>query len=91
MDLAPCESPQDYVYNSVTGKSYKSVNESHSFPAANATCATDGATLIEHRNAAEHQVLKEMFGKCAFGQGHRGGLIAKEWDLQKCQHNQLSL
>ena len=59
-----CNSPSDYTYNNVTGIYYKAVKKPKEFwgDASNA-CSTEGATLIEHRKAAEHQVLKEMFSK----------------------------
>ena len=64
MNIVPCELPRDYVYNSVTDKSYKAVNETRGRNQAQDLCDQDGATLIEHRTVAEHEVLDEMFGKC---------------------------
>ena len=43
---------------------YKAVlNPKETWEDASDACTSEGATLIEHRNAAEHQVLEEMFGK----------------------------
>ena len=65
MNIVTCDQlPRDYVYNSVTNKSYKAVNETKDWEQANDSCSQDGATLIEHRTVAEHKVLDEMFGKC---------------------------
>ena len=59
-----CNSPADYTYNNVTGIYYKAVkNPKELWGDASNACSTEGATLIEHRNAAEHQVLEEMFSK----------------------------
>ena len=57
-------SPSDYTYNNVTGIYYKAVtNNKKSWDDASGACITEEATLIEHRNEEEHQVLKEMFSK----------------------------
>ena len=57
-------SPSDYTYNNVTGLYYKIVIEPREFWFdASDVCTTEGATLIEHRNEAQHQVLEEMFSK----------------------------
>ena len=64
MNLVPCEPPRDYVYNSVTEKSYKAFNETKNWHQANFLCLHDRASLIEHRTVAEHKVLDKMFGKC---------------------------
>ena len=59
-----CNSPSDYTYNNVTGIYYKAVlNPKETWEDASDACTSEGATLIEHRKAAEHQVLEEMFGK----------------------------
>ena len=58
-----CNSPSDYTYNNVTEKYYKIVKNQQFWEDASDDCTTEGATLIEHRNEAEHQVLKEMFSK----------------------------
>ena len=65
MNIVPCELlPKDYIYNSVTDKSYKAFNETRTYHHAYFGCRKDRATLIEHRTVAEHKVLDEMFGKC---------------------------
>ena len=58
-----CNSPSDYTYNNVTEKYYKIVKNEQFWDDASDDCTTEGATLIEHRNEAQHQVLEEMFSK----------------------------
>ena len=66
INSSSCESPANYTYNSITYKHYRPVNQKEKFADAQADCTKDGATLIEYRTAAEHQVLDDMFGKYAF-------------------------
>ena len=65
-----CNSPSDYTYNNVTEKYYKVVTNQEFWNDASDACTTEGATLIEHRNVAEHQVLEQMFGKQASKHGY---------------------
>ena len=61
--LATCELPPDYVYNTVTRKSYRPVCETKDWFGARAACEADGASLLEHRTVEEREVFYEMFRK----------------------------
>ena len=51
------------TYNAATNKYYKPFNESKTWEGAQLQCNSDGATLIESRTKAEHEVLRWMYGK----------------------------
>ena len=55
--------PVGYTYNSATKKYYKPFKESKNWEGAQSQCNSDGATLIESRTKAEHEVLRWMYGK----------------------------
>ena len=42
---------------------YKAVLNQQFWENASDACTSEGATLIEHRNEAQHQVLEELFSK----------------------------
>ena len=55
--------PMGYTYNAATTKYYKPFKESKTWEGAQLQCNSDGATLIESRTKAEHEVLRWMYGE----------------------------
>ena len=57
---AQSKPPDGYVFVSQTGKYYRPYQTRKKFLEALEVCQADGATLIEFRTPAEHEVLDHM-------------------------------
>ena len=55
--------PVGYTYDAATKKYYKPYKELQDWKGAQLHCNSDGATLIESRTRAEHEVLRWMYGE----------------------------